>query len=349
MKLFFQYLGLIAALLPPSLAIGQGEDPELQPVETTAVLVTANSAGQIKLGMAVSEARELMKSATFERSTEDGGLALITVSQDGETILRLSTGEEVANSAIDGKAIVESIEVLSPDYRTEEGAHPGMSLEDAEKIHGKAVELVTSELEAREYVTFSRQPSGLLFRLSNKNGTAGIYKAGEMVTTTYRPGSEIAAIEIIGADIMADGRIGGLALDAPESEVVAIGEKENLGELSRGKDEISEAFGEAVQTWTFTGAGFSANMVSGESGAPKTVLSIAIVAPSTLKTEHGIGIGSTRDEVIRAYADYKTEEEEAEKIEADGDKRLVGSIYGGMVFTFSEGKVTRIFLGAAAE
>jgi len=78
----------------------------------------------------------------------------------------------------------------------------------------------------------------------------------------------------------------------------------------KGKDEIREAFGEAVQPWTFT--------------------------------------GSPKEEVIKAYADYKTEKEQAGHLSESGDKHLVGSIYGGMIFDFEEGNVSRIFLGASA-
>ena len=349
MKPIFKIACIITALMCHSLANAQEEAPEQQAAETTSAIVTANSAGSVKLGMTIAEAQAEMKEADFKRSADEEGVALVTVSMDDKPILRLSAGEENVEAAVDGKAVIEFIDVMDPDYKTTDGVHAGMSIEEAEKAYGKASELVTSELEAREYVTFLKQPSGLFFRLSNKNGTAGIYKAGEMVTTNYRPGSEIAVIEVTGADIMVDGRIGGLHLDATEAEIIALGETEKLGELAKGKDEIWEAFGEAVQAWTFTGSGFSANMISGELGAPKTVHSITLEAPSTLKTEHGIGIGSTKKEVITAYADYKTEKEEAQELSKKGVIYLVGSIYGGMVFTFEEGKISKIFLGASAE
>ncbi len=330
-------------------ATAQEEAAGAQPVEATPPLVTANSAGSIRLGMTIAQAQEAMEEAAFERSSDAEGIALVTVTMDGKAIMRLSAGEENSESAVDGKAVIDFIDVLAPGYKTKEGIHPGMSLEDVEEIYGKASELVMSELEAREYVTFPRQPSGLFFRLSNKNGSAGIYKAGDMVTTSYRPGSEIAVIEVTGADIMVDGKIAGLGLDAAEAEVIALAEMEKLGELEKGKDEIWDAFGEAVQTWTFTGSGFSADMISGEVGGAKTVLSISIEAPSALKTEHGIGIDSTKGETIQAYADYKTVKEEAGHLAQSGDKHLVGSIYGGMIFEFENGKVSRIFLGASAE
>lgn len=311
--------------------------------------MTANSAGSIKIGMSIAEAQEALKGADFKRSADGEGVALVTVSIEDKVILRLIAGEENGEAGVNGKAVIQFIDVMDPDFKTTQGLHAGMSLEDVEKIYGKARELVTSELEAREYVTFRNQPSGLFLRLSNTNGTAGIYKAGEMVTAIYRPGSEIAVTEVTGADIMVDGRIGRLGLDASETEIIALGETEKLGELAKGKDEIWEAFGEAVQAWTFTGSGFSANIISGQVGAPKTIHSITIEAPSALKTERGIGIGSTKMEAIEAYSDYKTEKQEAENLLKTGDMHLVGSIYGGMVFTFEEGNVSKTFLGASAE
>ena len=353
MKPIFKTARLVLALVFPSLALAQEEAPdapvEVEIAEAPSAIITANSAGAIKLGMTISEAQEAMKEAEFKRSSDGEGIALVTVNLNDAPILRLSAGEEEADAAVDGKAVIEFVDVIAPDYKTADGVHAGMALEDVEKIYGKVSELVTSELESREYATFSKQPSGLFFRLSSKNGTAGIYKAGELVTTNYRPGSEISVIEVTGADIMVDGKIGGLGLDASEADVISLGETEKLGELTKGKDEIWEAFGEAVQAWTFTGSGFSANMISGEVGVPKTVLSITLEAPSTLKTEHGIGIGSTKKEVLKTYADYKTEKEEAENLAKNGDMYLVGSIYGGMVFTFEDKKVSKIFLGASAE
>ena len=131
--------------------------------------------------------------------------------------------------------------------------------------------------------------------------------------------------------------------------VKAVAEGGQLGVPSKGEDVVWEAIGQAVQTWKYAAAGLSINMVSDQPGGTKSVFSIALEGPSTLKTGEGIGIGSLKEEVVKAYAGFRTEAEEAEGFFEGQDVHLVGSIYGGMVFTFTEGKVSRIFFGASAE
>ena len=60
-------------------------------------------------------------------------------------------------------------------------------------------------------------------------------------------------------------------------------------------------------------------------------------------------MGAKKSNVVKTYADYKTEKEELEMFAGEEDIHLVGSIYGGMIFTFKKGELAQIFLGAAAE
>lgn len=72
--------------------------------------------------------------------------------------------------------------------------------------------------------------------------------------------------------------------------------------------------------------------------------SITLTSPCTLATKQGIRIGSTEQEVRKAYRkDWNREDS------ASSENFVAGSIYGGIIFQFQDGKVTRIFLGAAAE
>lgn len=77
--------------------------------------------------------------------------------------------------------------------------------------------------------------------------------------------------------------------------------------------------------------------------AAKAVFSITARAPCAFKTRAGIGIGSTYAEVQEAYKkDIDTEATDKTQI-------TVGSVYGGIIFSFEKDKVSNIFLGAAAE
>lgn len=90
-------------------------------------------------------------------------------------------------------------------------------------------------------------------------------------------------------------------------------------------------------------------MISDEIGGPKSVLSITVKPPFSGRTARGIALGDPRDRVVEAYAGYKTEETELDGFFPDEDVHLVGSIYGGMIFKFTDLGLSEIFLGAAAE
>ena len=98
------------------------------------------------------------------------------------------------------------------------------------------------------------------------------------------------------------------------------------------------------QKWEYTGCGITLDMVSDRKGALKSIESITLVSPGTLSTKRGVRIGSTRQEVMKAYKPYWNREDS----EFFGNF-VAGSIYGGLAFTFQNGKVSKIFLGAAAE
>jgi len=71
--------------------------------------------------------------------------------------------------------------------------------------------------------------------------------------------------------------------------------------------------------------------------------SIGIKAPSTFATSRGIVIGSSKADVEKSY------QHSTEGSGDDPSSYLVGSPYGGELFTFKHGKVTEIFLGQMAE
>jgi hypothetical protein len=85
-------------------------------------------------------------------------------------------------------------------------------------------------------------------------------------------------------------------------------------------------------------------MVSEKRSGTKSVESISLTAPCTMATKRGIRIGSTEQTVRKAYKKDWNREDSICAGEFVG-----GSIYGGIIFQFKDGKVSRIFLGAAAE
>lgn len=134
--------------------------------------------------------------------------------------------------------------------------------------------------------------------------------------------------------------LGGLKLGMTEKAVkAALGEPE-----SRGKEEEWAATGDHVQKWVYAARGLELQMASEKKGGAKSALMITAKAPSTLVTRKGAGIGTTEAEILKAYGAYEDKENSKR-----GATFVVGSIYGGIIFTFEKGRVSEIFFGAAAE
>uniref|UniRef100_B8HR91 Uncharacterized protein n=1 Tax=Cyanothece sp. (strain PCC 7425 / ATCC 29141) TaxID=395961 RepID=B8HR91_CYAP4 len=140
--------------------------------------------------------------------------------------------------------------------------------------------------------------------------------------------------------LMQQERIGKLRIGLPEAEAT----KAIPCKLKRGPEQFWGADGAYHQEWKSVDCGITLGMVSEQKGSAKTIASITLVSPSPLKTKRGIRIGSTEQEVMAAYKpDWNREESSPSK------QFVAGSIYGGLIFSFTNGKVSRIFLGAAAE
>jgi hypothetical protein len=135
-------------------------------------------------------------------------------------------------------------------------------------------------------------------------------------------------------------QIGKLHLGLSEKEVRQI----IPGKPTRGAEQWWGADGQFHQEWQYTDGGLTLGMVAKKKGGLKSIESITITSPSLLQTQSGIRIGSTEAEVIKAYGRFQNAE--ASK---PGELLVAGSIFGGAMFNFQQGKVSRIFIGAAAE
>jgi hypothetical protein len=141
-------------------------------------------------------------------------------------------------------------------------------------------------------------------------------------------------------DLSARVSLGKLRLGLSGAEVVKL-----LGKpSSTGKDVMWEAIGEWVQEWNYPAHGLSLNMASGKKGGAKSVFSISAFAGCTLATARGIRIGSNEGEVRKAYGAVEDKESSVR-----GASFVAGSLYGGVIFRFEKGRVSDIFIGAAAE
>lgn len=141
-------------------------------------------------------------------------------------------------------------------------------------------------------------------------------------------------------DILVDERIGSLRIGLPGTNL----KKSTACDLQRGPETLWGADGAYHQTWQCRACGLNLGMVSEKRGGKKSIESISLTAPCTLATARGIRIGSREQEVRKAYKkDWNREES------TRSGCFVAGSVYGGIIFDFQDGKVSRIFLGAAAE
>jgi hypothetical protein len=99
------------------------------------------------------------------------------------------------------------------------------------------------------------------------------------------------------------------------------------------------------EDWTWKSKGLVMNMSSDKTNVEGTlaIFSITAEGPCDFKTKAGLGIGSSYADVEAAYK--KNIDPEA----TDKTQITVGSIYGGIIFSFKNDKVNKIFLGAQAE
>lgn len=138
---------------------------------------------------------------------------------------------------------------------------------------------------------------------------------------------------------MNDEVVGGLRVGLPAAAVMKL-----LGPPARkGKVVEQGADGMFVQEWAWPKKGVTLQLAAESQRGPQKISAITIKAPSLLKTARGIGIGSPAAELIRAYGADRNSEESRE------DSFVVGTIYGGVLFALRDGKVSEIFVGAAAE
>ncbi len=135
-------------------------------------------------------------------------------------------------------------------------------------------------------------------------------------------------------------RIGGLQIGSEAARVFSV----VTCPIRRGPDRLWAADGAWHQSWDAPACGIQLDMVSERADGPKTVASIRITAPSSLRTARGIGIGSPEASVRRLYADAWNRQESRL-----AGTFVAGSIYGGLIVRFEAGTAREIFLGAAAE
>ena len=144
------------------------------------------------------------------------------------------------------------------------------------------------------------------------------------------------AIVLVGlllcAPLWAAPRFGPLYVGAPEGTVL-----KKLGQpRSKTPEKMEPATGSVITTYSYPGIDV---VMEQEMSKIWKVARFTLKPPCRLKSEQGIGIGSTLAEVRKFYPKQKVED----------NHLLVGDVYDALLFRFQKGKVVEIFVGALAE
>jgi hypothetical protein len=164
-------------------------------------LITRTSAGPVRMGMTVAQARKALGTLKLRRASDGEGMALIEVRRGSQPVMTLYAGEADPSRKIDERARIEHISVRDPGYSTREGVRPGMKLGEVEKRYGRLRYISVSEIESREYAVFTRTPAGFQFRVDGPGGRAGKYNlppAPGARSRHYVPAARIRSVEIAG-------------------------------------------------------------------------------------------------------------------------------------------------------
>lgn len=173
-----------------------------------------------------------------------------------------------------------------------------------------------AEMPVGEPTAFSAAP-GLVTTESDETATAG---SGE------------------GPSVIAAETIGGLSIGAKASAAERL-----LGPpKTRTKPKLWGADGLYHSDWRYPAAGVLVGTSAPERSGPWEVFSVALKSPAKLKSARGIGIGSTRQELMATYR--------RDAHQDPSGSVLVGNEYDGLMFQFDRhDRVAEIFLGALAE
>ena len=114
--------------------------------------------------------------------------------------------------------------------------------------------------------------------------------------------------------------------------------RSSLDPVSWGGDKVE------YQTWYYYSKGIEVGFISYDENQ-QIAYSIDFISPCNLKTIRGIGIGSTKSEVLKAY-----EHEINPDVNISGSESIVvGTVYKGLIFIIEHDVVSSIFIGVVPE
>lgn len=144
--------------------------------------------------------------------------------------------------------------------------------------------------------------------------------------------------ETLGFELMNSETIGQFKVGMEVSSLIEL-----LGQPAEKLERVLwEGDGEYHQTIKYPEQGLEFDMI-GESDQKQTVNRISMDAPCKFITSKGVGVGSSYAQVAQLYKAFLN------PAFSDSDVLVAGSIYGGVIFSFEEGVLRSVFIGAEAE
>ena len=160
-------------------------------------LIQKDGIGGIKLGQNLKQVKQKFPKAKMDKTSDADGVSFVAITLSKDILVFASQDrEDDPDTPIKLHKKINFLETDSPTCHTTSGVHPGMKIKDAEAKLGKVKGIQLSEIEAREYATFARQPKHFGFRVEQE---AGIYPGkGETPNQTqrYHQTARIEAISV---------------------------------------------------------------------------------------------------------------------------------------------------------
>ncbi|WP_296116001.1 hypothetical protein [uncultured Neisseria sp.] len=160
-------------------------------------LIQKDGIGGIKLGQNLKQVKQKFPKAKMDKTSDADGVSFVAITLSKDILVFASQDrEDDPDTPIKLHKKINFLETDSPTCHTTSGVHPGMKIKDAEAKLGKVKGIQLSEIEAREYATFARQPKHFGFRVEQG---AGIYPGkGETPNQTrrYHQTARIEAISV---------------------------------------------------------------------------------------------------------------------------------------------------------
>jgi hypothetical protein len=154
--------------------------------------ITGSAVGPIALGMTLEDARRETPAAEFRRTSDGDGAALVEIVLGPNASMLVQTDEDNPEAPIDWTGRIQSIETFAAGFNIAGLIAPGTSVEAATRVWGPVQDIVVSEIEARQFISFENQPEGVTLRL---DGT-GQFPRGVRHTRQYQSDGKILSIAI---------------------------------------------------------------------------------------------------------------------------------------------------------